>query len=275
MTIDLINPYVRYARKNERSFQSTYLVACDNRLFFVESGTAKLFADDIEYPLPKGTVFFVLSGTKYHIDTDSDTIISGCNFDFVKSPNNPTSPIPPKKISEFDGNVLERFFFTDSSLFNQSFVINNAFILSEKFDEIYTEFKNKNVLYNERCSCILKDILTLCMRLSQLGGNSKVSKKAENIISYVHEHYNEDLTNASVASCFHYHPNYINNIIKKHTGKSLHQYILSIRIYRAIDMLQSTDLSITQIAEMVGMSDIHHFSKTFKKIVGAPPTSFR
>ena len=59
------------------------------------------------------------------------------------------------------------------------------------------------------------------------------------------------------------------------TGQSLHQYVLSCRVSKALDMLQTTNLSITEVAERVGFSSIKHFSQTFKSIYGYSPIHFR
>jgi AraC-like DNA-binding protein len=59
------------------------------------------------------------------------------------------------------------------------------------------------------------------------------------------------------------------------TGSSLHQYLLNYRISMAIELIESTYGSITDIAYQVGFKDISHFSKYFKKKTGRAPSEFR
>ena len=275
MNYDMINPFVRYARKNEKLFYDTEYKAFDHRIFYLQEGSAVIFLNDNRHTLKKGDVVYWHSGIKYSVLVNSDTVISGCNFDFITNENTPISPIPPLTAEEFSNNCIEDFSFDDAELFNSYFIINGAFDLADSFRELAREFENKRIFYSNRCSAILKDVLFTCMRLSQFDNNSKSSKKAKEIIDYVKEHYNENITNATIAEYFHYHPNYVSNIISKTTGKSLHKYVITYRIYKAINILQSTDVSISEVAEMVGIPDIQHFSKTFKNIVGTSPRAFK
>jgi AraC-like DNA-binding protein len=57
----------------------------------------------------------------------------------------------------------------------------------------------------------------------------------------------------------------------KNTGYSLRQYLIRYRINAAFNLLQTTDMSITDISLKVGFSDINYFSRCFKKILGVRP----
>ncbi|NDL66461.1 helix-turn-helix domain-containing protein [Anaerotalea alkaliphila] len=48
-----------------------------------------------------------------------------------------------------------------------------------------------------------------------------------------------------------------------------------VRILRALEYLQTTTLSITDIAAQVGILDANYFSRIFRKIVGSPPSYFK
>jgi AraC family transcriptional regulator len=53
------------------------------------------------------------------------------------------------------------------------------------------------------------------------------------------------------------------------------QYLIKIRLHKAMDLLITTELRIDEIKEQVGFSDISSFCKLFKKIYGCPPGVFR
>ncbi|MCX7985782.1 MAG: AraC family transcriptional regulator [Bacteroidales bacterium] len=63
--------------------------------------------------------------------------------------------------------------------------------------------------------------------------------------------------------------------VKAHTGLSLIELKTMIKIKHAMKLLQQADLSISEIAFIVGYNDPLHFSKIFKRIVGMAPANYR
>ena len=59
------------------------------------------------------------------------------------------------------------------------------------------------------------------------------------------------------------------------TGMSMKDYQTEMRIHKAKDLLDNTDLSIKGIAAQLGYSSAFHFSNQFRKIVGCPPSDWR
>lgn len=64
-------------------------------------------------------------------------------------------------------------------------------------------------------------------------------------------------------------------VIKKQTGKTPQQYVRELRLLRAYDLIQSTDLPFEDIANMVGYFSFSHFSTTFKERFGLTPSALR
>lgn len=62
---------------------------------------------------------------------------------------------------------------------------------------------------------------------------------------------------------------------RANTGMSMKDYQLAMRIQKAKDLLDNTDLSIKGVAGRLGFSSAFHFSNQFRKIVGCPPSDWR
>lgn len=94
-------------------------------------------------------------------------------------------------------------------------------------------------------------------------------------INYIHAHYVDSLTLQEVADAVHVSKNYFSILFKKTTGHNFIDYVIDLRIQKAKELLQATDLKIYEVAERSGTSDVKYFSKLFKKITGWTPNEYR
>lgn len=64
-------------------------------------------------------------------------------------------------------------------------------------------------------------------------------------------------------------------VFRKATGQTPIEYLVRLRIQRAMDLLLNTSMRITEIALEVGFNDSNYFSRQFKRVVGESPRTFR
>jgi transcriptional regulator GlxA family with amidase domain len=95
------------------------------------------------------------------------------------------------------------------------------------------------------------------------------------ITSYLSFHLAESLSVADMARRAQLSPSRFSAVFRQHFGLSPHQYLMRMRVEHAEELLKSTELSLHHIAEYTGFSDVHHFSKAFKKTTGVNPGEFR
>ena len=118
-------------------------------------------------------------------------------------------------------------------------------------------------------------LVKIYRKLVQERSSISTSMLINGVIEYIQKNYSKDISNTSIGAEFNYHPNYINRSMLNSTGQSLHQYVISVRVLHAFELIQTTDMSITEIAKAVGFKSIKHFSQSFKKIYGFSPTHFK
>jgi AraC family transcriptional regulator len=70
-------------------------------------------------------------------------------------------------------------------------------------------------------------------------------------------------------------PFHFMRLFKQTTGISPHQFILQLKIERAKQLINKSQLSLTEIAYELGFTDQAHFSNAFKKIIGVAPRQYR
>ena len=87
--------------------------------------------------------------------------------------------------------------------------------------------------------------------------------------------YSNQYTLEGLAKEYNISPSSLSHRFKRITGSSVMGYLLGCRIASAKNLLIKTDLSIGEIVEQCGFSDVSNFSRTFKQINGISPTQFR
>ncbi len=85
--------------------------------------------------------------------------------------------------------------------------------------------------------------------------------------------YNYDFN--KIAASQHITTSYFRSIFKNITGLTPIEYLNRTRILRALELLQTTDYTIAEVAEIVGIYDPNYFSRLFKQIIGYPPSYFK
>lgn len=95
------------------------------------------------------------------------------------------------------------------------------------------------------------------------------------ITSYFSFHLSEPLSIEDMARRAHLSPSRFTLLFRQRYGQSPYQYLLAMRVHHAQDLLRTTSLSQEEIAAYCGFSDIHHFSKSFKKRTGLTPGAWR
>ncbi|MEC0090025.1 helix-turn-helix domain-containing protein [Paenibacillus macquariensis] len=78
-----------------------------------------------------------------------------------------------------------------------------------------------------------------------------------------------------LAEAFALNSRYISQIFKLNTGYSLKESITRLRLERAVTLLTETPLSVSEIADTLGFTDIYHFSKLFKVHNNVAPSAYR
>ncbi len=98
---------------------------------------------------------------------------------------------------------------------------------------------------------------------------------AERVRSWVLDNLEHDFTIDEIAHACHYHPKYLTTLIKRETGRTLSQYILSIRLDRACALLVHTQYVTSSIITMCGFTNNSHFYKCFRQYTGMTPQQYR
>ncbi|MEY3612985.1 MAG: hypothetical protein RJB14_2707 [Pseudomonadota bacterium] len=95
------------------------------------------------------------------------------------------------------------------------------------------------------------------------------------IFKHIDENLHRDIGLTEVAEAAFLSPNYLSQLLKKHTGQAFVDWLTSRRMERARDLLVHTSDRVSTIAHRVGFSDEAYFTRRFNQRFGIAPTAYR
>ena len=94
--------------------------------------------------------------------------------------------------------------------------------------------------------------------------------------AYLSQHYADpNLMLQDVAGEVHLSQSHFSTVFAQETGLTFTQYLTALRIGKARELLEATEMRSSQIAQEVGYNDAHYFSYLFKKTTGMTPSDYR
>ena len=135
-------------------------------------------------------------------------------------------------------------------------------------DDLTTQFDNFSQMLTK-----LYDLL--CEQTSTEHFPNSYNNNFITIIQFINHNYTKDISIKDISKQLNLNPSYISQLFKKETGSTYVKYLTQLRIEKAKDLLQNTDLSLSEICDQIGYNDYFYFLKTFKKYEGMSPSKYR
>jgi AraC-like DNA-binding protein len=92
---------------------------------------------------------------------------------------------------------------------------------------------------------------------------------------FIHEHSDEELSLTKVSKFVNISPNHLSDRFKEVTGVNFVDYIARRRTEKARELVQNSNLRISEIAFAVGFQSLSQFNRVFKKLTGKSPGAYR
>jgi len=95
------------------------------------------------------------------------------------------------------------------------------------------------------------------------------------VVEYVRARLDRDISLTDLAGVAGMSPHYFADLFRKTTGQTPYHFVLTERVERAKRLLRNPKLTAIDVAVLVGFADASHFTKVFRRIVGATPGQYR
>lgn len=260
-----------------------YIKFTEHRHSFIEmnyvlSGTCKQLINGKEVILKQGDLCLLDTNVTHSIDSASEK-------DIIINILIRTSYFDSTLLQRLSGNDLLTDFFVnaiykqkkDSRYILFSNVQNDRLkdLILQALNEFYHPQLCSSEAINSYMLLIFTELLRSYNSLSKTKGEP-IFKKA--IISEILKHMDLNfryITLEKTAEKFHFHPNHLTRLLKSNLGKTFIEVSHQLKMKNACTLLENTDLTIDQVANEVGYTNITFFYKSFKKAHGITPAEYR
>lgn len=98
---------------------------------------------------------------------------------------------------------------------------------------------------------------------------------AEQVMQWIESHYHEEFTLTALVNELHLSSFHISHLFRKATGSTITEYLIYRRLREACLLLRTTSLSLQEICDRIGISNISYFCQLFRKRLGTTPAQYR
>jgi len=249
------------------------------RLYYITKGSAMVYHSNKAIELKPGHIYLIPSYTfgrykcanyheQYYISCLEEikngySIFNFSNF-IYESKANPMDLYYFKRILELNPN--------------RNLENNNPKVYDNRPTLMDFEKKNEELSSSEflETHAILEILLSRFIKnTNTTSAKNNVKKEFGMVLNYINENLHENLTVKQLADFCHLNTDYFSRVFNENFGMRPNKYIQSKRIERAQLLLLSTNNSLKQIAEKVGLENLSYFNRIFKSHTGITPAVFR
>ncbi|GFZ33863.1 AraC family transcriptional regulator [Clostridium zeae] len=258
-------------------------------LYIVKSGELYIREGNVEYHLNKGDTLLLEPNIEHRGYKEAS-----CHYYYFHFKHPKISHLNTKSYDEIAKNLMnKRKASLHSEYLSELSDTNPEFYLPKNYhyedeNELMTllvnadsDYYHKYEGYKTMASLKLLEIL---IRISRNYTSTKIENsqpqfskafvKCRNIQHYLNSNYQNKITSSDIEQNFESNYDYLNRVFQQMTGYTIINYLNTIRINRAKDLLDATPLKISEVGYLVGIDDPYYFSKLFKKIAGTTPSNY-
>lgn len=231
-----------------------------SELFYVRSGQGNFIVEDEIYPVKQDDLVIVNPNVEHtEVSVSNDPLeyvvlgVEGMSFDFGDR-----SGTRNHEIINYRNQRDELFFY---------------------FEAMLRETENKDENYEAICQNLLEVVVIILMRSSghpfSVVATQRANKVCSRIKRYIDSNFADEISLDYLAEKAHLSKYYLAHTFAKYYGMSPINYLNEVRLRASKELLETTDLTISQIAETTGFSSQSYFSQSFRRSSGLTPSEYR
>lgn len=150
--------------------------------------------------------------------------------------------------------------------------IKNHVTVEKILEQIFDEISSQRCHYEEMVSAKLQELLVLIVRSDC--EDVANTKDLRYCMKYIEENYNLPIDFRALAEMYGYSYDYFRHLFKTTCGHAPQNYLIHQRLVNAAELLTTTRLNCSEVAEKCGFSNSAQFSSLFKRKFGVSPKNY-
>ena len=245
-------------------------------IIFIHRGKGLHSVSGIEYEYAGKSLFLLAPCDFHHFTIEEET-----EFSFLKFTNVYFTSKENKETARHWNDDIDQLLIRARQ---QHLPVLGSDREAEKADQlvrlIVQEWEETKSEANETIFHLIRALLSMLRQgipAFTAGTSQKHSEKISAVISYLHQHIcsARHLQLPHLAQTFGYSKHYLGIFFKEQAGVTLRDYINRYKTHLAENRLQYSALSVKEISNELGFTDLSHFNKFFKSQKGISPSAFR
>lgn len=155
-----------------------------------------------------------------------------------------------------------------------SFGVKNYIVKSTKFNQLIEAFNQIKVELDEELAVKVVGSEDTPVEKTDSDISSYNQRVIQSIKSYIDEHY-RDVELKDLSEYINMNPYYISKFFKQNTNENFSDYLLKVRMGKAIELLKDIRYKVYEISDMLGYSNVKNFTRAFTQYYGKSPSAFR
>lgn len=251
---------------------------------YVYHGTAMHLINNQQQQIIKGDIFIIPPYVPHMINKTGDQSATIIEFEFMPEFINANFKQIENAASFLDFAYIEPFLVSENLVKPRLNLVGN---IQTDVESILNECMAENESKKQGYDLLIRSqLLKLLIIVGREFTNNLENSKSRSIydrhrdsinraVQYINQNYSKDLNVEDVARKFLLSSSYFSYLFKSITSKTFTEYLVGLRISKALELLKNTNDKVVDICYSVGFNNINHFNRMFKQNVGMSPLAYR
>lgn len=274
MNKDSSVPFSIYKKTAEGRMINSRIHRSSMEIFQVVAGriVAQIGTDTVR--AESGDILFIPPDMMFRVESeDGPASVRGITF---------SNSIIEQNMDKFDTEVFDMFYIQSKS---RAIVFDSAHAVQLQLSALIStcceEYSTRDVCYKLPIRANIYLIMATLLRF-YCGSKNELDRmiyhnvlRLRPVMNYISEYFKDKIYVDDLAEMINVSPDYFTKMFKESIGKTPIDYINALRVNYSMDLLTNTEMSMSEIADIIGFCNPNYFHKIFKQYMGTSPLGYR